>query len=95
MESKGAGRKRLKVTIAGGAQLLDKAGVFDIGRRNYAAIRKALWQHGLFIDAEDCGGSTPRTLYLAVGDGTVTCKTHGKSTTLSSQSQKSLQQRPA
>jgi chemotaxis protein CheD len=91
MESKGAGRKRLKAAIAGGAQVLDTGGVFDIGRRNYAAVRKALWQHGLFIDAEDCGGSAPRTVYLAVADGAVTCKSRGQTTQLNSQPQKHLQ----
>jgi chemotaxis protein CheD len=79
LESRGAGKRRLKVTLAGGAQVLDKNNVFDIGRRNHAAIRKALWQHGLFVDAEDCGGSAPRTIYLAIADGAVTCKTKGQS----------------
>lgn len=70
----GAEKKRLKVKIAGGAQMLNDAGLFNIGRRNHAAIRKALWQHGLFVDAEDVGGAAPRNLYLQVGDGTVTSK---------------------
>ena len=85
MEARGANKRRMKVAIAGGAQVLDKNNVFDIGRRNYAAIRKALWQHGLFIDAEDCGGDAPRTIYLAVADGTVTCKSRGQTTIMNQQ----------
>jgi chemotaxis protein CheD len=77
MDQAGANRRRLKVRLAGGAQIIDKAGVFDIGRRNHAAIRKALWQQGLLVDAEHVGGSSPRTLYLAVADGAVTIKMNG------------------
>ena len=79
LESRGAGKRRLRVTLAGGARVLDTGNVFDIGRRNDAAIRKALWRHGLFIDAEDCGGTTPRTIYLAIADGTVTCRSRSGS----------------
>ncbi len=70
----GGDKRRLKVHIAGAAQMLGDAKLFDIGRRNHAAIRKLLWQHGLFIEKEHVGGSAPRTMYLAVADGTVTLK---------------------
>lgn len=74
----GAQKKRLKVKIAGGAQMLNDGGLFNIGRRNHASIRKVLWQHGLFLEGEDVGGGTPRNLYLQVSDGTVTCKAQGQ-----------------
>ena len=74
--STGAVKKRLKVKIAGAAQILDDGGVFNIGRRNHAAIRKVLWQHGMLIDAEDVGGSVPRNLYLRIADGQVTVRSH-------------------
>jgi chemotaxis protein CheD len=74
MAKRGANTKRLKVKIAGGAQILDDKNVFNIGTRNHAAIRKILWQLGLFIDKEDVGGSEPRTLYMAVADGSVVVK---------------------
>jgi chemotaxis protein CheD len=74
MLSKGADKKRMKVRIAGAAQMLNDSTFFDIGRRNHAAMRKILWEHGMFIDAEHIGGSAPRTMYLAVADGTVTLK---------------------
>ena len=82
MESKGAQKRRLKVKLAGAAQILDDHNLFNIGRRNHAAIRKILWQYGMFVDAEDVGGSCPRTLYLNIADGTVTVKTQGTSTNL-------------
>jgi chemotaxis protein CheD len=74
MISKGGEKKRMKVRIAGAAQMLNDSKFFDIGRRNHAAMRKILWQHGMFIDAEHIGGSAPRTMYLAVADGVVTLK---------------------
>jgi chemotaxis protein CheD len=80
--SLGANKKRLKVKIAGGAQMLNDGGLFNIGRRNHASIRKVLWQHGLFLDGEDVGGTAPRTLHMQVADGTVTCKMQGQSKAL-------------
>lgn len=78
----GAQKKRLKVKIAGGAQMLNDGGLFNIGRRNHASIRKVLWQHGLFLDGEDVGGTTPRNLYLQLADGTVTSKAQGQAKVL-------------
>lgn len=50
---------------------------FDIGKRNYLAIRKILWKNGMFIDAEDVGGCSPRTLYMSIADGVVIVKSNG------------------
>lgn len=82
MSSLGADKKRLKAKIAGGAKMLNDATTFDIGKRNHTAIRKVLWQHGLFLDKEDCGGTSPRTVYLNVADGQVTIKSAGNSVNL-------------
>lgn len=82
IEAKGADRKRVKVKIAGAAQILADAASFNIGKRNHTAVRKALWQLGLFMDAEEIGGKSPRTLYLRIGDGDVTMKTGGDSVAL-------------
>ena len=82
MQAMGAQKKRMKVKLAGAAEMLNDAKVFNIGRRNHAAIRKVLWQHGMFIDKEDIGGSTPRNLYLHVADGTVSVRAQNKETKL-------------
>lgn len=74
----GASKRRLKVKLAGAAQMLNDNNLFNIGRRNHAAIRKVLWQHGMLIDAENIGGSTPRNLYLRLADGAVQVKAAGK-----------------
>ena len=78
----GAQPRRLKVKIAGGAEILDDKGVFSIGKRNHTAIRKILWQHGLLLSSEMVGGSEPRTLYLRVADGTILVKSRGTTATL-------------
>ncbi|HZZ43264.1 MAG TPA: chemotaxis protein CheD [Tepidisphaeraceae bacterium] len=74
MAARGAQKARIKTWMAGAAQMLNDSGIFNIGRRNHAAIRKILWQYGLLISGEDIGGSTPRNLYLSIDDGTVTVK---------------------
>src|SRR5580698_6330002 len=42
----GADRSRLVVKVAGGAQLLDQQGIFNIGSRNFTALEKLLAQNG-------------------------------------------------
>lgn len=73
----GAIKKRLKVRIAGGASMSTGPKGFDIGKRNYLAIRKILWKNGLFIDGEDIGGSSPRNMYLSIQDGSLTIRCVG------------------
>ena len=73
----GAGAKRIKVKIAGGASMSTGPKGFDIGKSNYLSIRKLLWKNGMFIDAEDIGGTSPRNMYLNVADGSVTIRSVG------------------
>ena len=80
--SMGANKKRLQIKIAGGAAMDNGPAGFDIGKRNYLALRKICWMNSLFIDGEDIGGSSPRNMYLTMTDGTVTVKTNGKETNL-------------
>lgn len=77
MEKHGAQKRRMKVKLAGAAQMWNDGNLFNIGRRNHAAIRKILWQYGMFVDSEDIGGTAPRNLYLNVGDGSVVIKMQG------------------
>ena len=65
---KGAQKQRLRVQVAGGAQM-DDNGVFDIGKRNYLALRKILWKAGVLVQAEAVGGSVSRTVRLEIGSG--------------------------
>ena len=65
----GAEKRRLVVRVAGGAQGMDSEGIFNIGKRNYLALRKVLWKAGVLVQAEDVGGNVPRTVRLEVGSG--------------------------
>jgi chemotaxis protein CheD len=69
---KGAEKRRLQVRLAGGASVLDDGGVFNIGKRNHAAVRKILWKAGVLVHGEDVGGTVSRTVRLDVATGRCT-----------------------
>ncbi len=72
--SLGALKSRLVVKLCGGSNIMDKQGIFNIGKRNHAAARKMLWRLGCFVTAEDVGGESWRTMTLHIKTGTVTVK---------------------
>jgi len=74
MACMGGDKRRMRVRLAGGAKMLNDQSLFDIGRRNHAAIRKVLWQQGMFIDREMIGGNDPMTMQLHVASGAVVVK---------------------
>jgi chemotaxis protein CheD len=78
----GATKRRLVVKLAGGSQLLDDDGTFDIGRRNYLALRKIFWKNGVPIERESVGGPVSRSMRIDVATGTVTVKTRGEEVSL-------------
>ncbi len=75
----GADKSRLIVNIAGGAQVMDDAGVFNIGKRNCLAVRKLLWRAGVMISSEAVGGNESRTVHLEVSTGRFVLRTGGRS----------------
>lgn len=77
MEKMGANKKRMKVKIAGGAAMNTGPKGFNIGKRNYLAARKIMWNNGMFIDAEDIGGGSPRNMCLNLENGDVTVRSDG------------------
>ena len=82
MTQLGANKRLLSVKIAGGAAMNDGPKGFDIGKRNGLAIRKLVWKRGLFLDAEEVGGFSPRNLSLDVEDGTAVMRCNGREKTL-------------
>ena len=73
----GAERSRLVLKVAGGAQLLDQEGIFNIGIRNFAALEKLIAQNGLRIQMADVGGLSSRTMRLDLTTGNISIKTPG------------------
>lgn len=71
MFDRGAKRERMVAKVAGAASVLDDGGLFRIGERNYAVLRRVLWKNGILIAAEDVGGTATRTLSVEVGTGRV------------------------
>jgi chemotaxis protein CheD len=65
----GCNPRRMVVRLAGGAQVLDGEGVFQIGKRNYLAARRILWKAGILISAEAVGGEVSRTTRLELATG--------------------------
>jgi len=71
----GAEKSRLVVKVVGGSQIMDDAGVFNIGKRNYMVLRKIFWKNKIMITKEDVGGTANRTVSLDVATGVVHLKT--------------------
>ena len=75
MRRLGADLKRSSIWLAGGAQVVANADMFNIGKRNCLAVRKLLWQEGLIVRGEDVGGTVSRTVRLDVATGKTWIKT--------------------
>ncbi|MFM2124755.1 MAG: hypothetical protein RL328_1206 [Acidobacteriota bacterium] len=66
---KGGQLNRMVIRAAGGAQVMDEGGVFNIGKRNQLILRKHLWSRGLMVSGEETGGTLARTVRMEVGSG--------------------------
>jgi chemotaxis protein CheD len=63
-------KRRAIVKLVGGAEVTAvHQAPFTTGHRNVLAARSLLWRHGVFVAAEDVGGTEARTLHLSVADG--------------------------
>ncbi len=73
----GAEKSRLRVVVAGGAQVIQPESSFEIGKRNQIAMRRIFWRSGVLLDAEDVGGHDVRTLRLEIGTGRLMVRRNG------------------
>lgn len=63
-------KQRAIVKLVGGAEMPQTTSAsFNTGRRNLLAARNLLWRNGVFVAAEDVGGSDARTVHMSVADG--------------------------
>ena len=75
---RGAQKSRIVLVASGGAERGDGASdMFQIGRRNFVALRQVLWKLGIILRRHDVGGTHPRTMSLAIGSGEVGIITTG------------------
>ena len=68
----------MKVVIAGGAHIMDQSGMFNIGEKNYAALKDRLANYDIKTHYEDIGGTSSRRLSLEIGSGSSCIKTFGQ-----------------
>ena len=72
-----AKKNRMKICVFGGAQILDQKGFFNIGKRNYMALKKMFFKNKVIIDTEQVGGEVNRTIRLEIKTGDIFVKTSG------------------
>jgi chemotaxis protein CheD len=65
----GANPRKLVANLAGGSQILDQAGLFNIGKRNHVAAKNLLWKAGILVRSEAVGGTITRSFGLQIGSG--------------------------
>ncbi len=75
----GAKKQRMKIYIAGGAEILDQKGFFNIGKRNYMALKKMFFKNNVIINKQNVGGNVNRTVRLEIATGDIYVKTSGQS----------------
>jgi chemotaxis protein CheD len=80
----GCKKEDLIVTVAGGGQICNVAGVFGIGERNYQMGCYLLSKDGIMVRGEDVGGRFSRSVYLELATGRVVVKTRGREVELCS-----------
>jgi chemotaxis protein CheD len=66
---KGGNLRRLLVWAVGGAQVMSAVDGFEIGKRNYVALRNVLRDAGITLNAEMVGGNLSRNVGLEIGPG--------------------------
>ena len=74
----GCKKENLVVKVAGGGQLYDDQGLFEIGKRNWTVLRRMLWKTNVLVSAEDVGGAKSRTVSLDVTTGRCVIRSSGK-----------------
>ncbi len=73
----GAAKQRIKIYAAGGAEILDQKGFFNIGKRNYMALKKMFFKNNVIINKQDIGGNVNRTVRIEIATGDIYVKTSG------------------
>ncbi|PIE63013.1 MAG: chemotaxis protein CheD [Desulfobacter postgatei] len=73
----GAKKSRIKVFVAGGAEIMDQEGLFNIGRQNYSALTQILTRNNISIWKQAVGGYSNRTIKMEIGSGDIYLKTSG------------------
>lgn len=65
----GGKKQRMKIIVVGGSQVNDRQEFFNIGKRNYMAVRKMFWKNNIITSYQHVGGNSNRTIKMSVKDG--------------------------
>lgn len=74
----GGEKRRMRVIMVGGGQVLDQKGFFNIGKRNEMAVRKIFHRNNVVVDYSDTGGNVNRTIRLDIATGEFRLKVSGQ-----------------
>jgi chemotaxis protein CheD len=74
----GGAKRRMRVVVAGGSNVLDQNGFFNIGKRNQMAVRKIFYRNNVIVNYFDTGGSSNRTLKMAIRNGEILLNVSGR-----------------
>jgi len=77
-----AKKSRIQNAIIGGAQIMDDNNYFNIGERNFAAVRKIFWRNSVLINKKHVGEKINRTVRLEIATGKIYVKLSSGSTIL-------------
>lgn len=73
----GAEKSRLRVFAAGGAEIMDQEGIFNLGRQNYAALMQILNKDHIPIWKQAVGGYSNRMIKMEIASGKIYLNTSG------------------
>ena len=74
----GGKKQRMKVIVVGGSQVNDSREFFNIGKRNFMAVRKIFWKNNVITNYQHVGGSSNRTIRMSVKNGHTWLKVSGE-----------------
>lgn len=73
----GAEKSRIKVFVAGGAEIIEQEGNFNLGRQNYSALMQILTKYNIPIWKQAVGGYSNRIIKIEISSGNIYLKTSG------------------
>nr|WP_320190581.1 chemotaxis protein CheD [uncultured Desulfobacter sp.] len=73
----GAEKSRIKVFVAGGSEIMEQEGIFNLGRQNYSALMQILNKNNVSIWKQAVGGYSNRTIKMEITSGNIYLKTSG------------------
>ncbi|WAI01034.1 chemotaxis protein CheD [Methanogenium organophilum] len=74
MEKSGSSRQNLSAYLVGGASMFQQfKGNLDIGKRNVIALKHCLDEHHIYLESEDIGGTSGRSVLFYPEDGGKIC----------------------